>query len=50
MYVPNWSPKNVRPQLVLSYDEGGYEARSSNFKAGTAEQIIKEGKELIESL
>ena len=33
-----------------SYDEGGYEARSSNFKAGTAEQIIKEGKELIESL
>ena len=33
-----------------SYDEGGYEARSSKFKAGVAEFIIKEGKELITSL
>lgn len=33
-----------------SYDEGGYEARSSPFKAGVAEYIIKEGKELIKSL
>ncbi len=33
-----------------SYDEGGYEARSSSFKAGVAEFIIKEGKELIGSL
>ena len=33
-----------------SYDEGGYEARSSRFKAGVAEHIIKEGKELIRSL
>lgn len=33
-----------------SYDEGGYEARSSNFKAGVAEFIIKEGKELLESM
>ena len=33
-----------------SYDEGGYEARSSRFKAGVAEFIIKEGKELITSL
>lgn len=33
-----------------SYDEGGYEARSSNFKAGVAEYIIKEGKELLESI
>ena len=33
-----------------SYDEGGYEARSSNFKAGVGEYIIKEAKELIESL
>ncbi len=30
-----------------SYDEGGYEARSSNFKAGVAEKIIEEGKKLI---
>ena len=33
-----------------SYDEGGYEARSSNFKAGVGEYIIKEGKALLESL
>ena len=33
-----------------SYDEGGYEARSSKFKAGVAEFIIKEGKALLESL
>lgn len=33
-----------------AYDEGGYEARSSNYKAGTAELIIKEGKALLDSL
>jgi len=33
-----------------SYDEGGYEARSSRFKAGVAEYIIEEGKKIIESL
>ena len=33
-----------------SYDEGGYEARSSNFKAGVGEYIIKEAKELLGSL
>ncbi len=33
-----------------SYDEGGYEARSSNFKAGVAEFLIKEGKELLDSM
>ena len=33
-----------------SYDEGGYEARSSNFKAGVGEYIIKEAKELLNSL
>ncbi len=33
-----------------SYDEGGYEARSSIFKAGVAEFIIKEGKELLGDL
>ncbi len=30
-----------------SYDEGGYEARSSNFKAGAAERIIAYGKEML---
>lgn len=33
-----------------AYDEGGYEARSSNFKAGAAELIIVEGKKLADSL
>ena len=30
-----------------AYDEGGYEARSSNFKAGVAERIIAAGKEIL---
>ena len=33
-----------------AYDEGGYEAGSSNFKAGVAELIIAEGQKLISSL
>lgn len=33
-----------------SYDEGGYEARSSRYKAGVAEQIIADGKALLDGL
>ena len=33
-----------------SYDEGGYEARSSYYKAGVAEIIIAEGQQLLQSL
>lgn len=33
-----------------AYDEGGYEARSSNFKAGIAELIIDEGKNILAQL
>ncbi len=33
-----------------SYDEGGYEAGTSNFKAGTAERIIEEGKIILNDL
>lgn len=33
-----------------AYEEGGYEARSSNFKAGVAELIIEEGKALLKEL
>lgn len=33
-----------------SYDEGGYEARSSIFKAGTAEKIISEGIKILGEL
>ncbi|MBQ8322752.1 MAG: hypothetical protein IJX91_02165 [Clostridia bacterium] len=33
-----------------SYDEGGYEARSSIYKAGVAETIIEEGKKILNGL
>ena len=33
-----------------SYEEGGYEARSSSFRAGVAELIIKEGLSLMEKI
>lgn len=33
-----------------AYDEGGYEARSSNFKSGVAEFIIKHSTELLKQL
>ena len=33
-----------------AYEEGGYEARSSSFRSGVAEQIIKEGKQLLSEL
>ena len=33
-----------------SYEEGGYEARSSNYKVGTAEKIIEEGKKILQEL
>ena len=36
--------------MLECYEEGGYEAGSSNFKAGVAELIIREGKALLESL
>jgi hypothetical protein len=33
-----------------AYDQGGYEARSSNFKAGVAELIIENGKRMLSEL
>ena len=33
-----------------SYEEGGYEARSSNYKVGVAERIIEEGLGLLADL
>lgn len=33
-----------------AYDEGGYEARSSSYRAGVAEQIIAEGTALLNEL
>ncbi len=36
--------------MQSSYDEGGYEAKCSLFKAGVAELLIKEGKKLLDEL
>jgi hypothetical protein len=36
--------------MMEAYDEGGYEARSSEFKAGVAEHIIDEGTQLLAAL
>ena len=36
--------------MQSAFDEGGYEARSSRYKGGVAEIIIKEGKKLLNEL
>lgn len=40
---------NITPAMDV-YIEGGYEARSSNFKAGVAERMIEIGKEMLAEL
>ena len=36
--------------MMSAYDEGGYEARSSRFKAGVAEIIIENSKKLLDDM
>ncbi|MBE6958156.1 MAG: hypothetical protein E7447_03260 [Ruminococcaceae bacterium] len=36
--------------MQSAFDEGGYEARTSRYKAGVAERIIQGGKELLEKM
>jgi hypothetical protein len=36
--------------MMSAFDEGGYEARSSNYKAGVAEKIIEGGKAVLGEL
>ena len=36
--------------MIDAYQEGGYEARSSSFKAGSAELIVEEGCKLLDEL
>ena len=52
MVIPtcNTNAKEGYFPMMDSYEEGGYEARSSNFKAGTAERIIEEGKAILASM
>ena len=33
--------------MIDSYKEGGYEAKSSNYKEGAAEKIIEESKKIL---
>ena len=52
MVIPccNTNAKEGYFPMIDSYDEGGYEARSSSFKAGVAERIISEGKDILAAL
>jgi hypothetical protein len=52
MVIPccNTNAKEGYFPMLDSYEEGGYEAKGSNFKAGTAEKIIAEGTEILASL
>ena len=36
--------------MQSAFDEGGYEARTSRYKAGVAERIIAGGKELLDEM
>ena len=36
--------------MKSAFDEGGYEARTSNYKGGVAEAIIAAGKEILNTL
>ena len=36
--------------MMSAYDEGGYEAKSSRFKAGVAEIIIEKAKEMLDEM
>ena len=36
--------------MKSAFDEGGYEARTSKYKSGVAEEIIKAGKEILNAL
>ena len=52
MVIPccNTNAKEGYFPMMDSYEEGGYEARSSSFKAGVAERIIEEGKKILSDM
>ena len=52
MVIPccNTNAKEGYFPMMDSYEEGGYEARGSNFKAGVAEKIIADGKQMLGEL
>ena len=48
--VINVNQKEGYFPMLDCYTEGGYEARSSRYRAGTAELIIEEGKKMLSEL
>ena len=48
--VINTNQKEGYFPMMDCYKEGGYEARSSRYRMGTAELIIREGTKLLDSL
>ena len=52
MVIPTCNTNTSKGYFPMkdSYEEGGYEARSSSFKAGTAERIIEEGLKILADL
>lgn len=48
--VINTNQKDGYFPMLDCYTEGGYEARSSRYRAGTAELIIEEGKKMLSEL
>ena len=52
MVIPTCNTNNSKGYFPMrdSYEEGGYEARSSQFKAGAAERIIEEGLKILAAL
>lgn len=52
MVIPTCNSNGAQGYFPMkeAYDEGGYEARGSSFRAGVAELIIEEGKALLAEL
>ena len=49
-YDSKYRGKEVLGDMMDAYEEGGYEAGGSNYKAGVAELLIEEGKAMLNTL
>jgi len=45
-----YKQRTIRVSANVPYEEGGYEAGSSNFRVGVAELIMEEGKKLMDEM
>ena len=46
----NTNAKEVYFPMLECYEEGGYEADGSNYKAGVAEFIVENGPDMLQEL